>query len=161
HFALDEPNHRALVTSGDGRSRAPVQLVSIDLDSGASTAIDGGGGELVESRGIALDRDRNRALVTAFAGPGSVDRAAVGLPSGTRPALLTLEAGHGPTSILDGITVDAASARAISVDWLKYALGAVDLASGARTTISDEGLEATPVLGEALVLDATAENALV
>lgn len=141
-ITLDDANDRALVV--DNRLRA---VVAVDLTTGARTVLadSDGANPLSSPTGIAIDSANGRALVID-AGLRAV--VAVNLLSGARTILSnnTTPDAVNPLSGPIGIAVDSGNGRALLVDLgpvstaadVRPAIVAVDLASGARTIISND-----------------------
>ena len=141
-IALDSANDRALVV--DNRLRA---VVAVDLQTGVRTILadSGGANPLSAPTGIAVDSANGRALVLD-AGLRAV--VAVNLLSGARTVLSNNSTPDNVNPLTGpiGIAIDSANGRALLVDLgpvataadVRPAIVAVNLASGARTIVSND-----------------------
>ncbi|NOX91736.1 MAG: tetratricopeptide repeat protein [Gammaproteobacteria bacterium] len=141
-IALDAANDRALVV--DSRLKA---VVAVDLKNGARTILSDATTPNAANRfrlpvGIALDAANDRALVVDY---GSRVRAvvAVDLKTGARTILSDDRTPNAVNrfGLPRGIALDAVNGRALVMDYgfpRSSAILAVDLATGARTILSDD-----------------------
>lgn len=137
-IAIDSANNRALVVD-----RWNNALIAANLDSGNHTVLSDNTTPntnnlfLRISDGIAIDIAKNRSLVVDTERNAVI---AVDLSTGTRTTLsdgTTPDNSNTFVGLFGGIAIDSANHRALVTDTSRRAIIAVDLDTGARTTLSN------------------------